>query len=86
MAKKAELRKVTLVHPSGKFDVQVNERRAAHFMARGYSEAQPARAVRPPASGGLSKRNALVARAKELGVPAKGSNAELEAAIEEAEA
>jgi len=78
MAKKPELRKVTLVHPSGKFDIQVNERRAAHFLKRGYSSSSAT-------SGGLGKRNALVARAKELGISAKGTNAELEAAIAAAE-
>lgn len=33
---------------------------------------------------GLAERRALVAKAKELGIPASGSNAELQAAIEAA--
>lgn len=36
--------------------------------------------------GGLAERQALVARAKELGIPANGKSAELKAAIAEAEA
>lgn len=47
------------------------------------SKAAKAEAGQPSA---LAERQALVARAKELGIPAKGKSAELAAAIAEAEA
>lgn len=74
--------KVTLTHPSGKFTVTVKARRADALVERGYTREGGSKASSD--SSGLSARNALVARAKELGVPAKGSNAELAAAIEAA--
>lgn len=79
---KAAASRVTLSHPSGKFEVNVSARRAVVLEGRGYTRAD---STKTDSVGGLSTRNALVARAKELGIPAKGNNTELAAAIEDAE-
>lgn len=63
---------------------------AKHRELRALDGAEEKPAKGTSKSGGsnaaLEKRRALVARAKELGIPAKGKNDELEAAIAAAEA
>ena len=60
--------------------------RIAEARARG--EAPGSSVIAPPEGGtsALASRRALVARAKELGIPASGKSSELEAAIAAAEA
>lgn len=58
-------------------------------LAGGEADDKPAKAKsakRTGNSAALAERQALVARAKELGIPAKGKSPDLKAAIEAAEA
>lgn len=70
----------TLTHPSGAFSVHVTESRAQALLGRGYKAGPSGLQATAP------KRPELNARAKELGIPAVGTNAELAEAIAKAEA
>jgi hypothetical protein len=78
-----------LMHPSGRFSIAVvGDARRDTFLRRFYTMARiadPGPIVVSKAPGGAT-RAALIARAKELGIPAKGTNEALAAAIAEAEA
>lgn len=72
--------RVTLQHPTGRFTVHVLPKRATALVSRGYRATEAASDEPTPL-----KRADLIARAKELGVPATGTNEALAAAIADAE-
>jgi hypothetical protein len=77
---KPEREQVALVHPSGSFTVLVSPARAVTLRTRGYKNSTASDAPAQPT------RAELNARAKAAGIPAKGTNEELLAAVVTAEA
>lgn len=86
MAKPATRERVAMTHPHGKPTVLVSPARAVALRERGYTSA--AAGTITTADGeqpAKLDRKALGVRAKGLGVPVKGTNEELLAAITAAE-
>ncbi len=86
MAKRAPAERVAMRHPGG-FVVNVSPGRADKLAGRGYTrlDSSAPAADGTPAPAGID-RKALIERAKALGIPASGKNADLLAAVEAAEA
>ncbi len=78
-----------LQHPRGHVITVLSADRRDIFVRRGYTALGEATAEPTPTETPAEqpvKRADLIARAKELGIPAKGTNDALQAAIAEAEA
>ena len=75
---------VRVTHPSGRFTVLVSVPRSKVLAARGYTLPGQAAPVASTAPGAVN-RAALIARAKELGITASGTNAALAQAVADAE-
>lgn len=84
MAEHKARERVRVTHPTGRFTVLVSPSRAAVLAGRGYTLPSEAAAATSAAPGGAN-RAALIARAKELGIPAVGTNVALTEAIKAAE-
>lgn len=81
--------RVALRDPKDKFTVLVSPSRAERLIARGYrvpKGATTAPAASAPEVGRVPDRATLTLRAKAVGVPVKGTNVALLAAITQAEA
>jgi hypothetical protein len=82
---KAPRERVALTHPTGKFSVLVSANRAAQLIGRGYKPHAAGTTTTAGTPVSIPNRNELTIRAKAAGVPVKGTNADLLAAIVAAE-